>query len=181
MNLKRTVAASAVALVSMGGAGIAIAQTNSDNPIRPAVVEDTVGSSTTVTQSDSLTGPDDTLVPAPGADPTTTVPNGSERDHLEDRPGSSEGQPGIDDDSDSLDSDDLDDADDADDDLSDDDDQGEDHDDSADIDDDDSFDDSSTAVTTAVDSDADDDDRYDDDSIDDDSQESDISVHTSRR
>jgi hypothetical protein len=178
MNLKRTVAASAVALVSMGGAGIAIAQTNSDDPIRPAVVEDTVGSSTTLAQSDSATGPDDTLVPAPDTDPTTTFPNGSGRDHLEDRPGSSEGQTGIDDDSDSLDSDDFDDTDD---DFGDDDDQGEDHDDSVDIDDDDSFDDSSTTVTTAVDSDIDDDDRYDDDSIDDDSRESDSSVHTSRR
>ena len=101
MNLKRTVAVSAVALVSMGGAGIAIAQTNSDDPIRPAVLEDTVSSSTTLAQSDSATGPDDTLVPAPDSD---------------------------------------------------------------DFDDDD-----------------DDDDRYDDDSIDDESQESDISVHTSRR
>ncbi len=173
MNLKRTVAASAVALVSMGGAGIAIAQTNSDDPIRPTVVEDTVGSSTTLTQSDSVTGPDDTLVPAPDTDPTTTVPNGSGRDHLEDQPGSSGGQPGIDDDSGSLDSDDFDDTDDN---RSDDDDQGEDHDDSGDIDDDDS----STTVTTAVNTEIDDDDRYDDDSLDDDSQESDSSVHTSR-
>ena len=173
MNLKRTVAASAVALVSMGGAGIAIAQTNSDHPMRPALIEDTVSSSTTLPQSDSVTGPDDTLVSAPGTDPTTTVPNDSGRDHLEGRPGSSEGQAGIDDE-DSFDSDDDDDSANIDDNDSFD---SDDDDDSADIDDDDS----STTVTTAVDSDIDDDDRYDDDSFNDDAQGSDNSVHDSHR